>query len=86
MKFQITNHARQEMDRRAIPVDVVEAVLGKPGQIVEEYGNKRAYQSIMDLGTEKCYLVRVIVDDTVMPGKVVTVYKTSKIKKYWRHP
>jgi hypothetical protein len=86
MKFQITNHARKEMNRRAIPADAVEAVLQKPGQIVEEYGNKRAYQSIMALGTEKRYLVRVIVDDTVMPGRVVTVYKTSKIKKYWRHP
>lgn len=86
MKFQITNHARKEMNRRAIPADAVEAVLQKPGQIVEGYGNKRAYQSIMDLGTGKRYLVRVIVDDTVMPGQVVTIYKTSKIKKYWRHP
>jgi len=74
------------MNRRAIPADAVEAVLQKPGQIVEGYGNKRAYQSIMDLGTGKRYLVRVIVDDTVMPGQVVTIYKTSKIKKYWRHP
>jgi hypothetical protein len=29
-------------------------------------------------------LVRVIVNDTVDPAKVVTVYKTSRIKKYWR--
>lgn len=41
-------------------------------------------------GKEKKYLVRVIVDDivddTVGPAQVVTVYKTSKINKYWRHP
>jgi hypothetical protein len=40
----------------------------------------------MDLGKGTPYLVRVIVDDTVMPVQVVTVYKTSKIKKYWRNP
>ena len=45
----------------------------------------KAYQSIMDFGTGKDYLVRVIVDDTVVPGKVITVYRTSKIDKYWRY-
>lgn len=86
MKFEISNHAQKEMNRRAIPADAVEAVLQKPGQILEEYGDKKAYQSIMDLGKGTPYLVRVIVDDTVMPVQVVTVYKTSKIKKYWRNP
>ena len=86
MKFEISNHAQKEMNRRAIPAHAVEAVLKTPGQIVEEYGNKKAYQSIMDLGKGTPYLVRVIVDDTVMPVQVVTVYKTSKIKKYWRNP
>jgi hypothetical protein len=85
MRFEITKHARKEMDRRAIPEDTVEAILQKPDQIAEEYGGRRAYQSIMDFGTGKSYLVRVIVDDTVVPGKVVTVHKTSKIDKYWRH-
>lgn len=85
MKFEITKHARQEMDRRSISADIVESVLDKPDQIVEEYGDKRAYQSIMDFGTGKRYLVRVIVGDAVVPAQVVTVYRTSKIKKYWRY-
>lgn len=84
MKFKITKHARKEMDRRGIPDDTVEVILQKPDQIVEEYGDTKAYQSIMDFGTGKNYLVRVIVDDRVVPGKVVTVYRTSKIDKYWR--
>lgn len=85
MRFEITRHARQEMDRRAISANTVNAIIQKPDQIVEEYGNKSAYQSIMDFGTGKRYLVRVIVDDTVMPAQVVTVYRTSRINKYWRH-
>jgi len=82
MKFDITKHARKEMDRRGIPDDAVEVILQKPNQIVEEYGDTKAYQSIMDFGTGKNYFVRVIVDDSVVPGKVIMVYRTSKIDKY----
>ncbi len=32
----------------------------------------------------KSYLVRVIVNNTIEPAVVVTVYRTSKINKYWR--
>jgi hypothetical protein len=86
MTFEISRHAREEMERRAIPLNIVESVLQNPQQIVDEYGNKKAFQSIMDIGTGKDYLVRVIVNDTLDPAKVVTVYKTSKIMKYWRQP
>jgi len=72
------------MKRRELPENLVDAILQNPQQIVNEYGNRKAFQSIIDLGTGKDYLVRVIVNDTVEPAKVVTVYKTSRIKKYWR--
>jgi hypothetical protein len=32
---------------------------------------------------EKAYLVRVFVDVDRQPAEVVTVYRTSKIYKYW---
>lgn len=86
MKFEISRHAHEEMRRREIPLNIVESVLHNPQQIVDEYGNKKAYQSIIDIGTGKDYLVRVIVNDTVDPAKVVTVYRTGKISKYWRQP
>ncbi len=74
------------MERRVIPQKVIDQILQNPQQIVEEYGNKKAFQSIIDLGAGKEYLVRIIVDDTVEPAKIVTVYRTSKISKYWRQP
>jgi hypothetical protein len=86
MKFEISKHAREEMERRAISLQIVETILQKPQQIVDEYGNKKAYQSIIDIGAGRDYLVRVIVNDTSDPAKVVTVYRTSKISKYWRQP
>jgi hypothetical protein len=58
--------------------------LKDPQQIVDEYGNRKAFQSIIKFETGKDYLVRVIVNDKVEPAKVVTAYRTSRINKYWR--
>jgi hypothetical protein len=49
-----------------------------------ERGGKKAYQSQLDFGGGKIFLLRAIVDETVDPAMVVTVYRTSKISKYWR--
>jgi hypothetical protein len=84
MSFQISQHALEEMKRRELPKALVESILKDPQQIVDEYGNRKAFQSIINLGKGKDYLVRVIVNDTLEPAKVVTVYKTSRIMKYWR--
>jgi len=51
-----------------------------------EYNEKKAYQVILEFESGKRYLVRVIVDDSVDPLVVVTVYRTSIISKYWREP
>jgi hypothetical protein len=38
----------------------------------------------VDFGDGRTYLLRVMVNETVDPAVVVTVYRTSKIKEYWR--
>jgi len=38
----------------------------------------------VDFGGGRILLLRVIVDDAVTPAVVVTVYRTSKVAKYWR--
>ena len=45
----------------------------------------RAYQSKCEIDG-KMFLLRVIVDDSVDPAVVVTVYRTTKVEKYWRMP
>ena len=57
-----------------------------PQQIVPEYGGCNAYQSKFDFGGGRIYLLRAIVDDRVSPARIITVYRTSKINKYWREP
>jgi len=72
------------MERRCIPLGFVETVLESPQQIVTERGDLKAYQSIIDFGSGKRFLLRAIVNDTLEPANIITVYRTSKITKYWR--
>jgi len=84
MRSRISRHAQEEMERRGIPAVLVDEVLQHPGQIATERRGQKAYQSQLDFGGGRVYLVRAIVDDSVDPAVVVTVYRTSKISKYWR--
>ena len=84
MKFKLSRHAKEEMQRRAIPLALLESVLQNPQQVVAERSGKKAYQSQLDFGGGEILLLRAIVDDTVDPPSVITAYRTSKISKYWR--
>ena len=84
MRYRLSTHAKEEIERRKIPQGLVESVVEKPDQIVLERGPLKAYQSKRDIGG-KMFLVRVIVDDGVDPAVVVTVYRTTKIEKYWKN-
>jgi hypothetical protein len=84
MNFYITHHAEQELKRRDIPRLFLDRVLQNPQQIVNERDGRRAYQSQLEFANGKIYLVRAIVDEEAEPSVVVTVYRTSRISKYWR--
>lgn len=84
MTFKISNHAKEEMLRRSIPLTILESVLNNPQQVVIERENLKVYQSKVDFGGGKMFLIRAIVDDKIQPVTVITVYRTSKISKYWR--
>ena len=83
MSQELSAHVRKEMDRRGIPLAVVESVLAAPAQKVSEHGDMVCYPSKVEIN-QKPYLVRVMVNETATPSKVVTVYRTSKINKYWK--
>jgi hypothetical protein len=85
MSFQFSRHAQDEMRRRRIPQHVVDDVLQHPQQIVSTPDGKKAYQSQIDFGG-RIFLVRAIVAEDVDPPLVVTLYRTTKIAKYWRTP
>lgn len=72
------------MARRDIPVQNVESILNNPEQIVLDASGKKVYQSKVDFKPGKAYLVRVVVSEDGDVPLVVTVYRTSRIEKYWR--
>ena len=84
MKFRLSRHANLELRRRAIPMELLETVLRNPQQIIEQPDGKKVYQSQIDFGGGKIFLLRAIVVENIDPPVVVTVYRTRKIIKYWR--
>ena len=83
--YVITSHAAFEMKRRGLNEEIVHMVLAAPEQRLDVRPGRVALQSRVSMGApKKSYLVRVLVDIDRYPAEVVTVYRTSKISKYWR--
>jgi hypothetical protein len=83
--FVFTEHALMEMERREISQEQVRNVLANPGQLEILRAERAVYQTKYDTGNpSKTYVLRVFVDVDRKPPAIVTVYRTSKIEKYWR--
>ena len=76
--MELSKHLQEEMQRRGIPLAVVESVLAAPAQKLPEHGDVVCYQSKVEIN-RKPYLARVMVNEKT--AKVVMVYRTSKINK-----
>jgi len=83
MNWRLSKHAEEELHRRSIPTSLLEHVMDAPQQIVPEHGELVAYQSQLVFPDGRLYLLRAIVAERD-PRTVVTVYRTSRIAKYWR--
>lgn len=83
-EYKLTLHAIIEMTRRGISEADVARVLTAPEQSAPVRVGRRVYHSRIEMGEPpKLYLLRVFVDIDLQPPEVVTVYRTSKIDKYW---
>ena len=85
MEYVLTPHAREEMVRRQIDATWVERVMKQPEQKLPGVGNRVIFQARI-AAQGKMFLVRCVVEDWRSPPAVVTVYRTTKIAKYWRQP
>lgn len=81
----ITDHARCAMRHRSITEEEVTRVLSDPEQSEDIGGGRWIYQLRLESGLQgKTYLFRVFVDVNHSPPRVITVYRTSKIRRYLR--
>ena len=86
-RLVVSDHARWEADRRGVAEEIIVSVAMYPEQSEVVRPGREARQSRVAFPPEgKTYLVRVIVDLGDEDEVVVTVYRTSKITKYWRTP
>ena len=83
-EFELSKHCQEEAIRRSIPIEFIKNILLSPQQIIETSSDRHIYQSKVAFDNSKEYLVRLIVEDTATIKRVITVYRTSKIQKYWR--
>ncbi len=79
LTFKFSKHALEQMELRGISKEIVKKILLNPIQVRTEEG-KKVYQSVIDDGRS---LIRIFVNYKKDPQVIITVYKTSKIKKYY---
>jgi hypothetical protein len=81
----LTEHAKEQMARRQISREDVANVLAAPEQVETVRQGRVVYQLRIEAGKPpQMYLLRVFIDVDREPPDVITVYRTSKITKYWR--
>lgn len=85
MRLHFTDHAREAMARRGISEAEVRAVADSPEQTLPVRPGRVLVQSIREaVPGGQVYLVRVILDVWPDGADVVTVYRSSRIGKYWK--
>jgi hypothetical protein len=81
----LSAHALREATRRGIDEAIVRNVGEMPEQILQIRPGREVRQARVPFPPDgTVYLVRVFVDVGPVRDVVVTVYRTSKVEKYWR--
>jgi hypothetical protein len=81
VNFILSPHAEEKIIQRQISLKILQDILNNPEQILEEDGLK-VYQGTFVTINNKTYLLRIYINDLVEPQKIVTLYVTSKLRKY----
>lgn len=85
-EIRISNHAREQMSERGVSEEMVLDIVAFPQQTISQGGDKMIYQSVKFFEADGAdFLVRVFVNIIKQPNLVITVYRTSKIEKYWQY-
>jgi hypothetical protein len=84
MEFVFSKHATEQMLRRGLSRKQVEEVILYPDEIITDNSDPEIviFQSIIN-ENEQLFLLRVFINRNKYPNMIVTLYKTTKIKKYY---
>lgn len=85
MRIRLLKHLESQADEREINIKFIKETLLDPEQIATDLkGLKVAQRKYVDDKKNKEYLIRVIFREEKDLRIGITVYKTSKVRKYWR--
>ena len=85
MDIIISEHAKFEANRRHIDLELILSTARNPQQKIPGKKNRIIYQSkYYDKINEREMLLRVIAKQTPDELKIISVYKTTKLNKYWK--
>jgi hypothetical protein len=84
VKYRLSQHAQDYMARRSISAALVDAALQNPQQIVSDRHGNTVCQSQVSSGGGKAFRLRVVLNTTVDPPLVITVYRTAQAGRYGR--
>jgi hypothetical protein len=84
MEFIFSKHADEQLINRSLDRNIVESVILNPEQILEdEYdADISVYQSIVK-EEDQLFLYRIFINTQLFPNVIVTLYRTTKIEKYY---
>jgi hypothetical protein len=83
VNFILSHHAEEKIIQHQISLKILQEIINNPEQILEEDGLK-VYQGTFVAINTKTYLLKIYINDLVEPQKIVTLYVTSKLRKYRR--
>jgi hypothetical protein len=83
MKVELSDHAKQQIQKRKLSQKLVVSVAHQPEQIVVETGELSVAQSRITF-LDKSALLRVVFRDEDDVRLVITAYPTTRVKKYWQ--
>ena len=80
---RFTPYAEARVRRRKLSREQVRQVAENPDQIIDEDDRRVAQSRFVD-STGREYILRVVYETEGEDKLVVTAYRTSKVRKYWR--
>lgn len=77
-------HCEDRIKERGIDKELAKKTIFEPEQVISEGKRTIFHRRYKDKVRNKEYLLRVFVEKKGKETEVVSVYRTSKIQKYWR--
>ncbi|MBK8673807.1 MAG: DUF4258 domain-containing protein [Bacteroidetes bacterium] len=81
MNYLFSKHALTQIEKRNIHIDWIHDAIKNPEKISIE-DNITVISKFIEIET-KLFLLRIFINESVLPHIVITAYLTSKIEKYY---